>query len=162
LHQVRKRPGRQYPRTLCERSSRFNVIVLRKTLCCGEPSHGSLHSLRSRVEARFGCGRCCSQGKTTALHRLDLAVPHAGQIGAEDIGCPLQHPLFLGESFDVEAGRQGFAGRRQDGDWPIHSAGLRRVRVRRPLAREAHVGQLNMHLWLPGHRCRCAGEADAN
>lgn len=36
-------------------------------------------------------------------HRLHLAVAHAGQIGAHDIGGRLQHALLLDERLDVEA-----------------------------------------------------------
>lgn len=89
------------------------------------------------------------QGKTSALHRLDLAVPHAGQIGAQDIGCRLQHPLFPGEGFDVEARSPWLAGIRQDGDGRIHSAGFHAEFAHRSpdLARRT-IGQLNVHARL--------------
>src|SRR3546814_2193978 len=41
--------------------------------------------------------------ETPAPHRLHLAVAHAGQVGAHDIGGGLEHPFLVCESLRVEA-----------------------------------------------------------
>ena len=62
--------------------------------------------------------------KTPSLHCLHFTVAHSDEIGAEDIGGSLQHPLFLCQRLDVEAWAPRLARLRQNGDGSIHAAGL--------------------------------------
>ena len=57
-------------------------------------------------------------------HGLDLAVAHASEVGADDIGCGLQHALFVEERFDVEPRPPRPLRRRVDADRRVHAADL--------------------------------------
>src|SRR3546814_443133 len=62
--------------------------------------------------------------ETPAPHRLHLAVAHAGQVGAHDIGSGLKHPFLVCESLRIEALAPRPTAVRIDRDRRVHAADL--------------------------------------
>src|SRR3546814_17853196 len=62
--------------------------------------------------------------ETPAPHRLHLAVAHAGQVGAHDIGGGLEHPFLVCESLRVEALAPWPTALGIDRDRRVHAADL--------------------------------------
>src|SRR5271169_3438535 len=62
--------------------------------------------------------------QTTRTHGLYLTIAHAGEVGADDIGCSLQHALFVEKGLDVEAVAPRATRLRADRDRRIHATHL--------------------------------------
>src|SRR6266436_2634596 len=60
----------------------------------------------------------------TGAHRLQLAIAHSGEIGADDIRSSLQHPLLFDEAALVEPRSPGQACVGVGRDMAVHPADL--------------------------------------
>ena len=84
------------------------------------------------------------QRQATGVHRLDLAIAHAGEISADDVAGRLEHALLTDKCPGVET-RPPRSGRvwHAYGDRRVHAAGLGADRVNR---RRDEIGRAGREL----------------
>ena len=75
--------------------------------------------------------RAAAQRQATGTHRLDLAIAHAGEIGADDVTGRLEHALLMGKRLGVETRPPWSAEVWIYSDRRVHAAGLGTDRVDR-------------------------------
>ena len=87
--------------------------------------------------------RAAGQRQATGAHRLDLAIAHAGEIGADDVAGRLEHALLMDKRPGVETRPPRSAEVWIYGDRRVHAAGLDADRVNR---RRDEIGRTGREL----------------